>query len=167
LLTLVILGGVVAGAWVFFLRPIAHQDAETQIQRGLQAGVNQVPLNAAQDAPAGLPFVITDDQMNSYLSGQLANLAPISAIHVSLEPGVVVVDLTTFSFGSTVRLGLAVDNGKLVVQNVQVSGLLWWVENGSELTPVLNNALHQVQDHLGRSILAISVNSGNVAVIFQ
>jgi hypothetical protein len=157
LLTLLILVGVLGASWIFFLRPILHQDAETQIQRGLQAGVAQVPVDAAQIAPPGVPFPITADQMNTYLDRQLANLAPISAIQVTLQPGVMIVNLTTFGFGSTVRLGLALDGGRLVAQNVSVSGLLGFVENGSELTPLLNDALRQVQDRLGRPIVSVAI----------
>lgn len=167
LLTLVILVGALAASWVLFLRPILHQDAETQIQRGLQAGVDQVPVSVAQNAPAGVPFLMTEDQVNTYLASQLSNLAPISEIHVTLQPGVMVINLTTFGFGSTVQMGLGLDGGNLVAQNVQVSGLLGWVENGSELTPLLNHALHQVQDRLGRPISAITVQDGAIAAVFR
>ncbi len=167
LLTLVILVGALAASWVFFLRPILHQDAETQIQRGLQAGVDQVPVSVAQNAPAGVPFLITEDQVNTYLASQLSNLAPISQMQVTLQPGVMVVNLTTFGFGSTVQMGLGLDGGSLVAQNVQVSGLLGWVENGSELTPLLNHALHQVQDRLGRPISAITIQDGTIVAVFR
>jgi hypothetical protein len=167
LLTLVLLVGALAGTWLLFLRPIIHQDAETQIQRGLQAGVDQVPVSLAQDAPPGVPFLITEDQVNSYLNDQLSNLAPITDMHVSLQPGVMVVTLKTFGFGSTVRLGIALDGGRLVAQNVDVSGLLWWVEKGSELTPLLNNSLHQVQTRLGRPILSVNIEDGQIVVIFR
>ncbi len=167
LLILVILVGVLAGAWLVVVRPLVHQDVESQIQRGLQAGVDQVPVSVAQDAPPGVPFPITEDQVNSYLTSQLSNLAPISDIHVSLQPGVMVVTLKMFGFTSTVRLGIALDGGRLVAQNVDVSGLLWWVENGSELTPLINDSLHQVQVRLGRPILSVLIQDGQIQVIFR
>jgi hypothetical protein len=167
LLILVILVGALAGAWLVVVRPLVHQDIESQIQRGLQAGVDQVPVSAAQQAVSNFPFPITEDQVNAYLADQLSNLAPISDIHVSLQPGVMVVTLKTFGFASTVRLGVALDGGRLVAQNVDVSGLLWWVESDSELTPLINDSLHQVQVRLGRPILSVLIQDGQIQVIFR
>ncbi len=166
LLFLLIFGVVSAGGWIFFLRPAIHQSVDGEIQQGLQQAVDQIPFDAARAAPSGYPLPIPEDQMNSYLSNNSAALAPITSMKISLQQGVMVVTFQAYGFESTVRLGLAVQDGKLIAQNVQVSGLLWWVENAQELTPRLNNALSQVSTNLGHDLASVTIEEGVLTLKF-
>lgn len=160
LLFLLIFGVVATGGWIFFLRPAVHQSVDGEIQQGLQRAVGQIPFDAARSAPSGYPLPIPEDQMNTYLSQNSEALAPITSMQVSLQPGVMIVTFQAYGFGSTVRLGLAVQDGKLVAQNVLVSGLLSWVENAQELTPRLNEALAQVSTNLGHALASVTIDEG-------
>ena len=166
LLFLLIFGVVATGGWIFFLRPAVHQSVDGEIQQGLQRAVGQIPFDAARNAPSGYPLPIPEDQMNTYLSQNSGALAPITSMQISLQPGVMIVTFQAYGFGSTVRLGLAVQGGKLIAQNVQVSGLLWWVENAQELTPRLNEALAQVSTNLGHPLASVVIDEGVLQLTF-
>ncbi len=166
LLFVLILAVLVAGAWVFFLRPAVHQSVDGEIRQGLQSAVGQIPVGVAQAASANVPFPIAEDQINSYLGEHTAALAPITNMNVVLQPGVMVITFQAYGFGSTVRLGLQAEGGKLVANNVEVSGLLWWVESAAELTPRLNEALSQASSNLGRQISSVSIDDGVIHLVF-
>ena len=166
LLFLVIFGLVVCGSWVFLLRPAIHQSVDGQIRQGLQQAVDQIP-GLPPGVPAGRSFpVATEGQIDDYLAQHINQLAPITDMQVSLEPGVMVATFQAYGFGSTVSLGLAVKGGALVAQHVSVSGLLSLVESSDDLTARFDEALSQVPSKLGRRIAAVSINEGEIAFTF-
>ena len=166
LLFLLIFGVIAAGGWIFFLRPEVHQSVDGEIQQGLQRAVGQIPFDVARAAPSGYMQHITEDEMNNYLNQNSAALAPITSMQISLQPGVMIVTFQAYGFGSTIHLGLAVQDGKLIAQNVQVDGLLWWVENAQELTPRLDDALGQVTTNLGHQLSSVSIEEGVLTLTF-
>jgi hypothetical protein len=166
LLFVLIVALLVAGAWVLLLRPAVHQSVDAEIRQGLQSAVGQIPLGAAQRASANIPFPIPEDQINTYIGEHTAALAPITDMNVTLQPGVMVITFQAYGFGSTVRLGLQAEGGKLAATNVEVSGLLWWVESADELTPRLNDALSQASSNLGRQISSVSIDEGLIQLTF-
>ncbi len=165
LLFLVIFALVVCGSWVFLLRPAIHQSVDGQIRQGLQQAVDQIPP-VGQAAPPGIAFPVTQGQINDYLERNVTELAPITNMQISLQPGVMVSTFQAYGFGSTVSLGLAVKNGTLVAQNVTVSGLLAWVESSADLTTRFDEALSQVPSRLGRRIAAVSIQDGEIDFTF-
>ena len=165
LLFLVIFGLVGAGSWILLLRPAVHQSVDGQIRQGLQQAIDQIP-SLPQALPPGVPFSVTEGQINDYLAQNVSELAPITDMHVSLQPGVMVATFQAYGFGSTVRLGLGVDNESLIATNVDVSGLLWWVESADDLTTRFDEALGQIPGKLGRPITAVSISSGVMQFTF-
>ncbi len=165
LLFLVILGLVGAAGWVLVLRPALHQTVDAQIRQGLQQSVDEIsPLPA--EVPSDIPFPVTEDQINDYLARHVGQLAPITDMRASLQPGVMIVTFQTYGFGSTVRLGLGLERGTLVAQHVSVSGLLSWVESADDLTARFNEALRQVPGKLGRSLASVSIDDGAIRLSF-
>jgi hypothetical protein len=136
-----------------------------QIRQGLQQAIDQLSVVPSQ-APAGVPFPVTEGQINEYLAQNISQLAPITNMQVSLQPDVMVVTFQAYGFGSTVRLGLAARGGTLVAQNVSVSGLLWWVESADDLTARFDAALSQVPGKLGRQIAAVAISDGAIQFTF-
>ena len=165
LLFLLILGLLAAGSWVVLLRPAIHQSVDGQIRQGLQQAIDQIP-------PVGLLKQSGDSQqvdeatINSYLAGNISQLAPITNMQVSLQPGVMVVNFQAYGFGSTVRLGMAAQGGTLVAQNVSVSGLLSWVESTDDLTARFDQALGQVPGKLGRHIASVAIDDKVITFIY-
>jgi hypothetical protein len=168
LLFLVIFGLVAAGSWILLLRPAVHQSVDGEIRQGLQQAVDQIPTVPQELAP-GVPLQgiqVTDAQINAYLAQNISQLAPITDMHISLQPDTMVVTFQAYGFGSTVRLGLAVEGGTLVAQNVNVSGLLWWVESNDDLTARFDEALSQVPGKMGRRVAAVSIGDSVMQFTF-
>lgn len=165
LFILAVLGIIVSAGWLVLVRPIVHQAVDEQIRHGLQRAVEDIaPLAAV--GPAEVPFPVTEQALNTYIAQHTDQLAPITQMHVSLQPEVMVVTFQTYGFGSTIRLGLSVVAGQLVAQNVDVSGLLWWVESPAELTPRLNQALSQVPGKVRRTFSSVSITAGVILLLF-
>lgn len=160
LLFLVIFGVVLSTSWIFLLRPAVHQSVDGEIRAGLQQAIDQIPSVPVQIAPPGSMVPAKEADINAYLAQNVSALAPITDMHVSLQPGVMVVTFQAYGFGSTIHLGLAVQDGILVATNVDVSGLLWWVETNSDLTTRFDEALAQVPDKLGRKLTAVAIDTG-------
>lgn len=165
LLFLIIFTLVVSASWIFLLRPAVHQSVDGQIRQGLQQAVDQIPT-LPPTVPTDRAFPITDEQINDYLSQNVSQLAPITDMHVALQPGVMVVTFQAYGFGSTINLGLAVKGGTLVAQSVSVSGLLWWVETNDDLTTRFDDALGQIPDKLGHQLSAVSIKDGEIDFTF-
>jgi zinc-ribbon domain len=159
LLFLVIFGVILSTSWVFLLRPAVHQSVDGEIRQGLQQAIDQVPP-APPGTPANVPFDVQESDINGYIAQNIGALAPITDMHVSLQPGVMVVTFQAYGFGSTIHLGLAVKSGTLVATNVDVSGLLWWVETSSDLTTRFDEALGQVPGKLGRQLATVAIGTG-------
>lgn len=165
LLLLAVLGLAVSASWLLLVRPIVHQAVDEQIRHGLQRAVEDIPPLAFA-APAGVPFPLTAQSLNIYIAQHTDQLTPITQMHVSLQSEVMVITFQTYGFGSTIRLGLSVVAGQLVAQHVEVSGLLWWVESSSELTPRLNQALSQISGKLRRALASIQITDGVIQMLF-
>lgn len=110
--------------------------------------------------------MVTTQSVDMYLSQHTDQLTPLTEVRVSIQPEVVVITFQTFGFGSTVRLGLSVVAHHLVVQHVEVSGLLWWVESAEELAPRLNQALSQVPGKLKQTPASIRITAGEIQLFF-
>jgi len=166
LLFVVIFALLLTAGWILILRPAVHQSVDGEVRQGLQEAIGQIPVNLAQRAQAGVPVPIAEDQINSYISQHTAVLAPITDMNVVLQLGVMVITFQAYGFGSTVRLGLQAQGGKLVATNVEVSGLLWWVESAAELTQRLDDALSQASNNLGRPISSVEIDDGVMQLVF-
>jgi hypothetical protein len=167
LLFLLIFSLVVCGSWVFLLRPAIHQSVDGQIRQGLQQAVDQIPQVPPE--VAGIPvkeISVDEGRINDYLVQNINQLAPITHMQISLQPGVLVAAFQAYGFGSTVSLGLAVKGGTLVAQHVSVSGLLAWVESSGDLTARFDEALSQVPGKMGRRITGVSIQDGAIAFTF-
>jgi hypothetical protein len=138
---------------------------EREMRQGFQRVIEDLP-KIPPTTPSAVPIPLKEAAINHYFSQHTDQLTPLTDLHVSLQAGVMVITFQTFGFGSTIRLEVGVDGGKPSVQDVEVSGLLWWVESASELTPPLDAALSQVPGKLGRSLTALQIDAGVVLLGF-
>jgi hypothetical protein len=150
LLTLVLLGLMGSGAWALLVRPRLQQSIEAPLQHSFQLLVSLVPV--ARDVRPGLPFLISQDQINASLQPHTRELAPLMHLQVSFHSGVVEGSFTAYGLGNTVQFGLGIQGGKLVAQQVKGSGLLSWVEAESDLTHLVEELCSQLNGKVGRPL---------------
>lgn len=171
-LAVIILGGAFSAIWAVAIGPALHQSTESQIRQGLQRMVAQIP-STPPDSDA-TPAPITAAQINQEIEQNSAQFAPLTQMHVSLQPGVLTFTFQTYGFGSTVRLGLGVEHqpgqgykaNQLLAQNVFVGGLLAWVESARELMAVLNEALERAASKTGHPLAFICIVQGQIQWLF-
>lgn len=173
LLAVTLLGGVLSAIWIGAIRPGIHQSVAAQIRQVLQQAVAQIPP-PSPGSDTATPAPITEAQINQEINQNSAQFAPLTQLHVSLQPGVLTLTFQTYGFGSTIHLGLGVEHqpgqdlqaNKLLAQNVFVGGLLAWVESAQELTPLLNVALERAASKLVHPLAFISIGQGQIQWVF-
>lgn len=162
---------VLVGVWIIIARPIIHQNVDSQVQQGLQSGVDQIfPLPPGIDVTQ--VHYYQDDQpdgtegINTYIAKNSAQFSPLTDLHVSIQPNLIIATFRTFGFSSTIQFDMYVSGGALVAKDVSVSGLLSWVESADELTPRLNDALGQINGRLGRQFTSVQITNGKITLNF-
>jgi hypothetical protein len=157
LTTLVILLLVVGAGWVFLLRPYLHTIAETQINKALSDGVNQIPTNLPT-LPSGLgtfPIPIQDTTINNLFVLNLAPNSPLKNPATQITPNGISISFQLYGFTNSLSLTPAIQNGRLVATNVGIDGPFSWIMSPDELTPLLNQHLADAQNRIKYSIQSI------------
>jgi len=178
LLTLVILVWVAliaVLAYRFWLRPQVSQYVGGQIgeQIGGQLG-GQLNQQVEQGAQATLPTAIaalptgelriTEAQANDYLASRANSLKPLDSVTVRFVPDEVQADLRAMGTTSTARMGLAVQNNRIIAVDPQLEGPLGQLIALPELTRSLEKQLNDQLALQGRRITAVRVEQGAIVL---
>jgi hypothetical protein len=182
LITLVVLVWMVIGVVVVYrvyLAPRIRDAISAQIQQQIgQAPVSTAPPGASPQpgAPpainmpglvAALPsgeFTISEQQINAYLAPKLPGLQPLDTLTVQLIPGEVQLLIGAYGINSTARVGLAVQDGRVLAVNPQMDGPLASLVNLNDIVGPLQQALNQQLDLQGRRINEVRVEQGAITV---
>lgn len=145
-------------ALVSFVRTEIHTAVDSQIALAMTAGVSSI--NGLTSTVH--PWQVTADQVNAELASDLPAGTGLDHLAVAFHPGVAEVTYTTFGQTGTIRSGIAVQAGKLVLVNTQVTGILNWVENGDELAATADRALAKLQTPNG--VESVVIAEGTVTI---
>jgi hypothetical protein len=162
-------------AYNYFLRDSVSQQVGNLIGRQLaQQGQSQVGQQIEQGAQAGLPTVVaglpsgelrvTEQQANGFLASRASSMRPIDGVQVHFVPGELQASISALGTTSTFRSGLAVQGGRIVATDPQVSGMLNQVINVQDLTRSLENQLNAQLDAQGRRVSGVQINQGEMVV---
>ncbi|HEX6478044.1 MAG TPA: hypothetical protein VF043_04300 [Ktedonobacteraceae bacterium] len=155
LITLVILVALVAGGWLFGLRPYLHSLAKNQIDQQLSTSVNQIP-----PVPPGInTFTVTETGINNLFVLNHAPSDPVQNMHVTITPSGLQLDFQAYGFPCTITANLTALNGVPVVSNVGIQGLAGLIMSPDELTTILNSHLSDAGTRLHRSITLITLKN--------
>jgi hypothetical protein len=156
LLVLVLLGAVLAGAWFLGVRPYLHNMAQAQMDQALGNAEGQM-LIFQLALPSGNQVLHVDESsINNYLS--LQDTSQIQNLHMTITPGDLVLNFTTYGFSSTITALPVASSGMLQVTNVQVQGALWLIMSNSELTSALNSNFQDFGSQMRRTIQSITLH---------
>ena len=157
LITLVILLAVVAGGWIIGLRPYLHSLAQSQIDQELASSVDQIiPL-----PPPVNTLMVTDTMINN-LIGSDHSSDPVQNTHVTITSSGLKLDFQVYGFPCSVTGNLIASNGKPVITNVAIQGIIGLIMSPDELTPILNNHLSDAQSRLHRLINTITLKDHEI-----
>jgi hypothetical protein len=167
----------------YWLRPQISQYVGRQLgeqvgaagsgQPGNGTPQQQIEQGAAQALPTALAALpsgelrVTDDQANAYLAERASSLKPIDAATVHFVPDEVQVELQAAGFSSTARMGLAVQNGRIIAVEPKLDGPLGQLIALPDLTHALEQQLNDQLAAQGRRITAARVEQGVLIVTIE
>ena len=171
LLTLLILAILVLGGWIFALRPYLHQLAQSQIDLSLTNAVNQIPLTAALSPPGTV--VVNENAINNLIVLNSAPSDPVHNLHMLITPNNVELDFQVqvglgtqmLNFPGSVTAVPQVNNGQLVVTQVQVSPIVALVMSPDELTTLIDTHLVDAQARFRHPIMSVLLKNHELDLI--
>ncbi|MBK9712052.1 MAG: hypothetical protein IPO81_12135 [Kouleothrix sp.] len=165
-------------AYRFWLRPQVSQYIGQQIGEQLRSNVGaQTNQQIEQGAAAALPTAIaalpsgevrvSEAQANEYLAAHADSLKPVESAQVHFVPGEVQTDLRAFGTISTARMGLAVQNGRIIAVNPRLDGPLGQLVALPDLTSALERQLNDQLAIQGRRITNVEVGEGELVITIE
>ena len=138
----------------------------TSPQQQIEQGAAQVLPTALAALPSG-ELRVTDAQANAYLAERAESLKPIDSATVRFVPDEIQVDLRAAGFSSTARMGVAIQNGRIIAVDPQLDGPLGQVIALPDLTRALEQQLNDQLAAQGRHVTAARIEQGALIVTIE
>jgi hypothetical protein len=140
--------------------------ATAQPQQQVEQGAAQVLPTAVAALPSG-ELRVSEEQANAYLAERAGSLRPIDSATVHFVPDEVQVDLRAAGLSSTARMGLAVQNGRIIAVDPRLDGPLGQLIALPDLTHALEQQLNGQLAAQGRRITEARVEQGALIVVIE
>jgi hypothetical protein len=137
-----------------------------QPQQQIEQGAAQVLPTAVAALPSG-ELRVSEEQANSYLAERADSLKPIESAIVHFVPDEVQVDLRAAGISSTARLGLAVQNGRIIAVEPRMDGPLGQFIALPDLARALEQQLNGQLASQGRRVTEARVEQGALVVTIE
>ncbi|WP_149403369.1 hypothetical protein [Dictyobacter arantiisoli] len=162
---LIILLLILGGAWIFIIRPYAHNMAETQLDRALGSVVNQLPTQLIDLLPAGATVPISENTINNLIVGNLAPSNPVQNPDTTITSQRIRLSFTLYGYASAIDITPALNsNERLVAKNVNVEGVLGLIMSPDEMTTLLNKHFSDAQNKLGKTIRGVQLKNQQLSL---
>ncbi len=181
------LGCLVALVWIVFLgllayrywlRPQVSQYIGSQIGEQLRSQVGgQAGEQIQRGAQGALPTVvaalpsgelhISEAEANQYFASHASDLRPIESVKVRFVPGEVQADIGAMRTVSTARMGLAVQDGRIIALNPRIEGPLEQVVSLPDLTKALEQQFNDQLATQGRRATDVRIEQGELVVTIE
>lgn len=172
--------------YAFALRPLLSRAVADRIAGPaapvptlMATGAPQAPQPAAAQAVeqagavmptavAALPrgqVVVTAADLNSLIAAQPAAIAPLESASVSFGAGVVRAQIGAYGLSSAATLGLAAQDGKVVITSAQLDPPLSYVISGDQIARALAERLNAELAAQGRRVDELRIEEGQMILI--
>lgn len=158
LLLLLLVGALVREQLV---KPFVADQVRSELDSGIQSAVQQSVTEQAT-LPVDEPIVLTETDLNENLAGY--DLGPVDDLTIDLRPDGVDVNLAAYGLSGRYSAGLAVENGRLVLEDGSFSGPLSLVVPTSEVEQIASDALAAALHDAGYNIAALELGDGTLAL---
>jgi len=138
----------------------------TAPQQQIEQGAAQVLPTAVAALPSG-ELRVTDEQANAYLAERADSLKPIESATVRFVPDEVQIDLRAAGFSSTARMGVAIQNGRIIAVDPQLDGPLGQLIALPDLTRALEQQLNDQLAAQGRRVTNARVEQGALIMTIE
>ncbi|GIV99383.1 hypothetical protein [Roseiflexus sp.] len=154
-------------AYLFVLRPsLSRTVGEQAVQRlnidGTQSGAGVLPTLVTA-LPSG-EVRISEQEINAYLLAHAGLLAPIDQATVRLVSGGLEVDIRAFGLDGTARMGVALQNGRVIALNPRLDGPLGRLVSLGDLLAPVEQRLNELLEAQGRRITDLRIEPGELIV---
>lgn len=161
LITLLVLALVIGVGWVFALRPFLNSLAQAQIDQVLTAAVNQMPPTATQLPPGTVH--VQENAIDNLIVLNSAPSDPVQQAQVHITPNLVRLDFQVYGLPCAVtgvpEVVGSQPNGRLVMSNVTVEGILALIMSPNEVTSLVNRHLAAAQARFAHPIIQVSLKN--------
>jgi len=161
-------------AYRYLIRPQISRYVGSQIGEQLRSNVgDQIQERAQQELPtvvAGLPsgeLRIGEEDANQYFAAHADQLRPVDSLRVRFVPGEIQADIGALGTTSTARLGLAVQNGRVVALNPRIDGPLDQIVSLADLTTALEQQFNDQLTAQGRRATDVRIEQGVLIVTIE
>jgi hypothetical protein len=161
LLTLLILIVIIAGGWIFVLRPFLHNLAENQLNQALSAAVNQIPPGGAAVLPTS-SLKISETVINNLIVLNTSPASPIQSPATHITPANIEIDFQLYGQPCSITSVPVVQNNQLVATSTTESGIIGLVLSPSDITTIVNQHLAAAQNRLGRSVKSVQLKEHEI-----
>lgn len=143
-------------------KPLVSHRVADQLNQGLATQVASISVPTAEVA-AG-KFTLTEAEINKELAGYAGAYDPVTNPRVRVLNDELRVDFDLYGVTSTYRGGLAVNNGRIVVVNPDLSGPAGQVMDASDVATILETQLATVLDRSHVRPVAVQLRTGEMTV---
>jgi hypothetical protein len=156
----------------YFIQPqlsafIGRQLAERAPSNTVNDQISQQGQQALPTVVAALPsgeLRISQDRANEFLAARGGSFGPIDSINIRFVSGEVQADITAVGTTSTARMGLAVQNGRIIAVNPQLDGILGQFINLADLTGTFEQQLNDQLAAQGRRVSDVRIDPGELVL---
>ena len=165
LITLVVLLILIGGGWFLVARPYLDNLAQSKLDSALTDAVNHIPAQVAA-IPDGTAVPVSETLLNNLLVLQSSPNDLVKDMQIQITSSQMRMQFTVFGFSSAVTAVPQVNQGKLIVTNVQIEGLASLILTSDEVTALANRHLADAQQRINHSITSVQLKDHELDLVF-
>jgi hypothetical protein len=135
----------------------SEEEARERIEQLVLPGLPTIPIGS---------FTINNQQATAYMAGQIGQYG-VDRFDVQFEPGQVVATVGQGPLTGTLRANARAENGRVVLENERIDGLLGRVLDPVPLVNALENRLNTEIDRQGRNVQSVDAQQGQATIVFE
>jgi hypothetical protein len=165
LLILVLLLFGLSMAWLFVIRPPLHSLAVAEINTALDR--TEEDIHPPPFFLPGIPIPIQEHTLNDLLMLKGGASNPIQNPVAHITSSNIHLDFQVYSFPCTITAVPRVDNGHLVVSDVNIEGIAGFIMSPDEMTTLLDTHLSHAQELFQHSVTNVQLQDQEMDLTFQ
>ena len=165
LVTLVLLLIGLTIGWFLVIRPSIHNIAQRELNAALDRAEESI-----HPPSLFLPGIIVPIQEHTITEMFVLNLAPSNPTKnpvTHITPSNVRLDFQLYGFPCAISAVPRVDNGHLVVSDVNIEGIISLIMSSDEMTTLLDTHLIHAQELLQHSVTNVQLKDHEMDLTFQ
>lgn len=170
LMAIVIVLLVVGTGWLFVVRPYLHNMAQNELDTALNSATSQVEMIPPQLLQGQGPIAVRENAINNAIVLNLTPSGPVQQPTTQITPSGIRIGFKLnyqgISAPGAITAVPKVQNGHLMMTNVNVEGPLSLIMSSDEMAATLNKHIADMQSHLNHSVQQVTLKQGEMDIQF-